>query len=226
MSGSCVSRPARRACPRDVSESANGQAVGGGEAMDGGHVHDRTLWRVPGGGILYRTPALSDARSTSTTAFCGERRSTRTPDSDAGPGEAPAKDDRASSAHPDANEHRPSIRSGSPRPDHRHRALAGAGPGRGVPHAGRGPRSGLPGHLQRPVGAGCRHRPGTVGTTGYSFDSIPVVVGGTLYTGSGGRLFGAVNAVTGPHPVETQDRLREKDAAPGSGQRHGVHSRP
>lgn len=28
--------------------------------MDGGHVSDRTLWRVPGGGILYRTPALSD----------------------------------------------------------------------------------------------------------------------------------------------------------------------
>lgn len=103
------------------------------------------------------------------------------------PGEAPAKDDRASSAHP--------MRTSTGR------ASAPAHP---APITGtvrwRAPAPGA-GYLTPAVAHGLVYQ-GTYSallaldaatgqerwelTTGYSFDSIPVVVGGTLYTGSGG----------------------------------------
>ncbi|MER7182938.1 PQQ-binding-like beta-propeller repeat protein [Streptomyces hyaluromycini] len=48
--------------PAGRHANAKGRMVlcGEGEAMTGVDVGDRTLWRAPGGGVLYRTPAMAD----------------------------------------------------------------------------------------------------------------------------------------------------------------------
>lgn len=94
-------RPARPARPADSRSrdpsaarpgAANGlwddvdswlRSCGEGEAVAGVDVGDRTLWRVPGGGVLYRTPAMADG-AVSLRTFSVWWRSTRTPDSDVG----------------------------------------------------------------------------------------------------------------------------------------------